>query len=102
MASEREQWERAARAGRRRKRPFLFGLLAGIVVTIGGFAVTASIAGDMLERADRGEVVREPRGPATTLGILVLPVLLGGIAFLVVFKATGGKLAAEYERALRP
>ncbi len=101
MSSERDEWERAARAGRRRQRPLLYGLLAGLVVTAGGFAALALIAQDMQDRADQGEVVYEHRGPKTTLGILVLPVLLGGAAFVAVFKAMGGKLSAEHERALR-
>lgn len=59
------------------------------------------MAGEMQDRADRGEIVYEHRGPKTTIGLLVLPVLLGGVAFVAVFRVTGGKLSAEYERALR-
>lgn len=99
--SEKEEWERAARAGRRRRRPLIFAALAGIVVTAGGFAVLAWIASDMQDRADQGEVVYEHRGPRTVLGMLALPVILGGVAFVTVFRATGGKLSPEHERALR-
>ena len=102
MASaEEEEWKRAPRAGKRRKRPLLFGFLVGVVVTVGAFAALAAMAEHTQARADRGEVVQERRGVTTTLGVLVLPVLLGGAAFLAVFKAMGGKLAAEYETALR-
>jgi hypothetical protein len=75
--------------------------VAGIVVTIAGFVVVAWTASDMQERADQGEIVYEHRGSRTLFGMLVVPVLIGGVAFLAVFKATGGKLPAEYERGLR-
>jgi hypothetical protein len=101
MGSEQEEWARAARAGRRRQRPFIFGLLAGLVVTVAAYVVMAMIAQDRQDRANQGEVVYEYRGKNTLFEVLVLPVLLGGAAFLIVFRATGGKLAASYENALR-
>jgi hypothetical protein len=101
MASEQEEWARAARAGRRKKRPLIFGLLAAVIVTVAGYAAIAWTASDMQERADEGEVVYEHRGAKTLLWMMALPVFLGAGAFLLVFRATGGKLAAEYERALR-
>ena len=100
--SEKEEWERAARAGRRRKRPLILGALAGIAVTVAGFAAIAWIATDLQDHADQGEVVYEHRGPRTVLAMIALPVILGGLAFVAVFKATGGKLSPEHERALRP
>lgn len=101
MSSEQQEWDRAARAGRRAKLPLVYGLVCGFVVTIAGFAAIAVFAQDMQDRADEGEVVYERRGPKTTLGVLAAPVVLGALTFAVVFAATGGKLSAEHTRALR-
>jgi hypothetical protein len=98
---EEEEWARAAKAGRKRRLPLIVAVLVGTVVAVAGFAVEVLVAEDMQDRANAGEIVYERRGPKATVGALVLPVAGGAIAFLVVFKLLGGKLAAEYERALR-
>lgn len=99
--TEQDEWARATRAGRRKKLPLLYGILAGLAMTAVGFIGVILIAEDRQDRADSGEAVYERRGPNTTLGVLVAPVLLGAVAFFGVFKATGGKLSAEHSRALR-
>jgi hypothetical protein len=98
---EQAEWDRATRASRYRRRPWIFGIVTGAIVCAAGYAAIAWYAEDMQDRANQGEVVYENRSAKTSLSMLLAPVLAGMGAFYAVFRLTGGKLAPEYERGLR-
>jgi hypothetical protein len=101
MTKEEEEWARAAKAGRRRKLPFVFGALAGTIVIVATLVTQAMIAQHRQDRANAGETVYEYEGTRTNIEVFFAPVLLGALAFTIAFKVAGGKIPIEYIRGLR-
>lgn len=100
--SEQDEWAKAVASGKRRRRPLVFGAIAAVLVTVLGYAATFALLEGAEERAEERGYEYAPRRPErTVVGLLALPVLLGAVAFVVTFRATGGKLSAEYERGIR-
>ena len=100
--SEQDEWAKAVAAGKRRRRRLVFGAVAAVIVTMAGYGATFALLEGAEERAEERGWEYAPRRPErTVVGLLVVPVLLGAAAFVVTFRAMGGRLSAEYERGLR-
>ncbi len=101
--AEIEEWKRAERIGQAKRRPLLCASLAGVVVA--GIATAVLLwlfarAPSLLEAAAAPGIGASDDGGNMTL-IFASPAVAGLAAFYAVYRLMGGRVAPEYERALR-
>jgi len=105
MSSDVEaEWARAQASGRKKRRPLVFGVITGVVVTLlalgGWMLVLEANLQNAYDRIDRGETVYERRGPMTPFAMIAIPLFVGIAVGFGVFKAMGGKVDEAYRRGL--